>query len=64
MPSAAVAGRPPYRVLQLPLVNDVESLPCRLDYHERQWIVLTAVGDYAYKRKDGVIVCPISALRP
>ena len=28
-------------------------------------MVLTAVGDYAYTRKeDGVIVCPISALRP
>ena len=28
-------------------------------------MVLTAVGDYAYARKeDGVIVCPISALRP
>ena len=28
-------------------------------------MVLTAVGDYAYTRKeDGIIVCPISALRP
>ena len=27
-------------------------------------MVLTAVGDYAYKHEDGVIVCPISALRP
>lgn len=27
-------------------------------------MVLTAVGEYAYKRKDGVIVCPIGALRP
>ena len=27
-------------------------------------MVLTAVGDVAYKREDGVIVCPISALKP
>ena len=28
-------------------------------------MVLTAVGDYAYTRKeDGIIVCPIAALRP
>ena len=27
-------------------------------------MVLTAVGDYAYQRPDGVIVCPISALKP
>ena len=27
-------------------------------------MVLTAVGEYAYRRPDGVIVCPISALRP
>lgn len=28
-------------------------------------MVLTAVGDMAYTRpKDGVIVCPISALKP
>ncbi len=26
-------------------------------------MVLTAVGDYAYMRKDGIIVCPIGALR-
>ena len=26
-------------------------------------MVLTAVGDYAYMRKDGVVVCPIGALR-
>ena len=26
-------------------------------------MVLTAVGDFAYRRKDGVIVCPISALK-
>ena len=28
-------------------------------------MVLTAVGDYAYRREeDGVIVCPVSALKP
>ena len=27
-------------------------------------MVLTAVGDFAYRRKDGIIVCPIGALRP
>ena len=28
-------------------------------------MVLTAVGEYAYRRKeDGIIICPISALRP
>ena len=27
-------------------------------------MVITATGDIAYRRKDGVIVCPISALRP
>lgn len=27
-------------------------------------MVLTAVGAYAYTRKDGVVVCPISALKP
>lgn len=27
-------------------------------------MVLTAVGDFAYQRPDGVIVCPIGALRP
>lgn len=27
-------------------------------------MVLTAVGDFAYQRPDGVVVCPISALKP
>jgi len=27
-------------------------------------MVLTAVGDYAYTRKDGIIVCPIGTLKP
>ena len=26
--------------------------------------VLTAVGDYAYMRKDSIVFCPIGALRP
>ena len=27
-------------------------------------MVVTAIGDYAYRRKDGIIVCPIGCLRP
>jgi len=27
-------------------------------------MVVTASGDFAYQRKDGIIVCPISALKP
>lgn len=27
-------------------------------------MVLTAVGDFAYQRPDGIVVCPISALKP
>ena len=27
-------------------------------------MVLTATGDFAYTRPDGIIVCPLSALRP
>ena len=27
-------------------------------------MVITAVGDYAYQRPDGIIVCPLSALKP
>ena len=27
-------------------------------------MVLTAVGDYAYRRKDDVIIAPVSALKP
>ena len=27
-------------------------------------MVLTAVGDYAYERPDGIVVCPIAALKP
>lgn len=26
-------------------------------------MVLTAVGDYAYRRKDGIIVCPVGCLK-
>ena len=27
-------------------------------------MVLTAVGDFAYRREDGVVVCPIGCLKP
>ena len=27
-------------------------------------MILTAVGDFAYRRPDGILVCPLSALRP
>ena len=27
-------------------------------------MVVTATGDFAYQRTDGVLVCPLSALRP
>jgi len=27
-------------------------------------MALTATGEYAYRRKDGVIVCPLAALKP
>ena len=27
-------------------------------------MVVTATGDCAYRRTDGIVVCPISALRP
>lgn len=27
-------------------------------------MIVTATGDYAYQRKDGIFVCPLSALRP
>jgi predicted AAA+ superfamily ATPase len=27
-------------------------------------MILTATGDYAYRRDDGVVVCPIGALKP
>lgn len=27
-------------------------------------MVLTAVGDYAYRRRDGVLVVPVGSLRP
>ncbi len=27
-------------------------------------MVVTASGDFAYQRKDGIIICPISALKP
>ena len=27
-------------------------------------MVLTATGDFAYRREDGIVVCPVSALKP
>lgn len=27
-------------------------------------MIVTAVGDSAYTREDGIVVCPLSALRP
>ena len=27
-------------------------------------MVVTATGDFAYQRPDGIVVCPIGALRP
>ena len=27
-------------------------------------MIVTASGDFAYQRKDGIIICPISALKP
>ncbi len=27
-------------------------------------MIVTATGDCAYQRKDGIVVCPISCLRP
>ena len=27
-------------------------------------MILTAVGDFAYTREDGIIVCPLGCLKP
>ena len=27
-------------------------------------MVLTATGDFAYRRDDGIVVCPIACLKP
>jgi hypothetical protein len=27
-------------------------------------MIVVATGDYAYRRKDGIIVCPVSCLKP
>ncbi len=47
----------------------LNALEGKLDFktmgHPAFKIVLTAVGEYAYRRKeDDIIVCPVSALRP
>lgn len=50
-------------------VEALKKLEARIDVSRMNepsfLMVVTATGDYAYRRKDdGVIVCPISALRP
>ena len=47
----------------------LSALACNIDTTKMKAhsfkMVLTAVGDIVYRRKeDGVLVCPISALRP
>ena len=32
--------------------------------HPAFLMVLTATGDFAYRREDGVVVCPIGCLKP
>lgn len=36
----------------------------KLSRKPRFKMILTAVGEFAYRRKDGIIVCPMGALRP
>ncbi len=49
-------------------VDALNSLALKIDTDRMKppafKMVLTAVGDYAHTRKDGIIVCPISALKP
>ena len=46
----------------------LKKLSSRLDTSKMRepsfLMVLTAGGEFAYRRKEGVIVCPISALKP
>lgn len=48
-------------------VNALNALAMKIDTDRMRppafKMVLTAVGDYAYVRKDGVVVCPICALK-
>ena len=49
-------------------VDALNSLALKIDTDRMKppafKMVLTAVGDYVHTRKDGIIVCPISALKP
>lgn len=49
-------------------VKTLDSLSAKIDTTRMPApsfrMVLVANGDYAYRRKDGVIVCPLSALKP
>ena len=44
------------------------AVPDKIDVTRRKkpsfMMVLVADGDFAYRRKDGVIVCPIGCLKP
>ena len=49
-------------------VKTLDSLSAKIDTTRMPEpsfrMVLTATGEYAYRRKDGVIVCPLAALKP
>ena len=49
-------------------VKTLDSLSAKIDTKRMPApsfrMVLTATGEYAYRRKDGVIVCPLAALKP
>ncbi len=47
-------------------LDKLESLIAKARHHPPVFkMVLTAVGDFAYRRKaDNVIVCPVTALKP
>ena len=49
-------------------VKSLKKLAERIDHAKNKspsfLMVLTAVGGFAYRRDDGVIVCPLSALKP
>ena len=49
-------------------VKSLKKLADRIDTAKRKspsfMMVLTAVGGFAYRREDGIVVCPLSALKP
>ena len=49
-------------------VKTIESLSAKIDTTRMPApsfrMVLTATGDFAYRREDGVVVCPIGCLKP